>query len=139
MLDLTAELAILQLIPLQAGTGTITGPAVAVNTLNTGDLDLASLNVIGGSSYGTITVQLQQSANGTSGWANIPTTAQMPNTAFPVVSAALTSPSVIPIDPRAIGPYIRAVATVAGGVTGFQIEVQLFARNLQIGFPSTSG
>ena len=138
MLDLTAELNVIQLIPLQNGTGTITGTAKLVSGLNTGDLLLASLNVIQGSSYGTITVQLQQSLDGSTGWGNIPTTAQMPATAFPVVSAALTAPSVLPIDPRAIGPYIRAVATVVGA-TGFQIEVQLFARNLQVGFPSTSG
>lgn len=138
MLDLTQELEILQLIPLQTGTETITGSSIAVNTLNTGDLDLASLNVIGGSDYGTITVQLQESETGDSNWTNIPTTALMPNTAFPVVSAALTSPSVMPIDPRAIGPYIRAVATVSGA-TGFTIEVMLFGRALQIDFPSTSG
>lgn len=138
MLDLTAELAILQLIPLQVGTETITGDAILVSGLNTGDLDMASLNVIGGSDYGTITVQLQESLDGETDWGNIPTTPQMPNTAFPVVSAALTSPALLPIDPRAIGPYIRAVATVSGA-TGFSIEVVLFARNLQVGFPTTSG
>ena len=138
MLDLSAELNIIQLIPLQNGTGTITGDSKYVGTLDTGDLDLASLNVIGGSDYGTITVQLQQSLDGSTDWGNIPTTAQMPATAFPVVSAALTSPKLLPIDPRAIGPYIRAVATVSGA-TGFQIEVQLFSRLLQQGFPSGSG
>ncbi len=138
MLDLTQELTVFQLIPLQNGTATITGDAVDVETLNTGDLDEASLNVIQGSSYGTIDVQLQQSADGSTGWGNIPTTPQMPATAFPQVTAALTAPRTIPIDPRGIGPFIRAVATVVGA-TGFQIEVVLYGRKLQIGFPSTSG
>ena len=138
MLDLFEELTILKLLPLQVGTGTITGAAKLVSQLDTGDLDAASLNVVGIAGTGTVTVQLQESLNGTSGWVNIPTTALMPNTAFPAVAANLTGPSLIPIDPRAIGPYIRAVSTVSG-ITGFTLECVLYCRLLQIGFTTTSG
>ena len=139
MLDLNSELNIVQLIPLQAGSGTITGTGVLVNGLNTGDLDMASLNLIGGSSFGSVTVQLQSSQSLSTGYTNIAPTALMPNTAFPAVTAALTAPATLPIDPRAIGPYIRAVATAAGGVTGFDMEVVLYSRLAQQGFGTTSG
>jgi len=138
MLDLTQELSVLQLIPLATETATVTGTGVLVNNLDTGDLDMASLNVIAVTGSGTITVQLQSSASLSTGYTNLATTALMPNTAFPVVTAALTAPATLAIDPRAIGPYIRAVATVVG-ISAFTIEVMLFGRALQIGFNTNSG
>ena len=141
MLDFNSEITVLQVIPLTVGaTATITGAAVTVNTLNTGDLDMASLNIPAVTGSGSITVALQQSANGTTGWAAIPVTALMPATSFTAVTAAMAAgvPVTIPIDPRAIGPFIRAVATLAG-FTAYTIELQLFARNAQIGFGTTSG
>lgn len=139
MLDLTTELSVLQLIPLQAATGTVTGTGLLVNNLDTGDLDMASLNVIGFTGSGSITVQLQSSQSLSTGYTNIAPTPMMPNTAFPAVTANLTTPSTMPIDPRAIGPYVRAVATFTAGVSAATIEVLLFARALQQGFNSNSG
>lgn len=137
MLDLTQELDIIQLIPLAAETATVTGTGVDVSNLDTGDLDLASLNVIAVTGAGSVTVQLQSSPDNLA-WTNIAPTALMPNTAFPAVTAALTAPATLPIDPRAIGQYVRAVATCAG-ITAYTIEVMLFARKLQIGFNGNSG
>lgn len=139
MLDLTQELAILQVIPLAAQTATFNSTGVAVNTLDTGDLDLASLNVIGITGTGTITVQLQGSASSGSGYTNLAPTPMMPATVFPVVSAALAAPSTLPIDPRALSPYLRAAVTVTGSISAFTIELQLFGRLLQIGFNTNSG
>lgn len=139
MLDLTQELSILQLIPLAAATGTVTGTGVATNILDTGDLDLASLNVIAITGAGTITVQLQGSTVSGSGYANLAPTPMMPNTAFPAVSAALAAPATLPVDPRALLPFTRAVATVTGSISAFTIEVMLFGRPLQIGFNTNSG
>lgn len=139
MLDLTAELAVLQVIPLAAQTATFNSTGVAVNTLDTGDLDMASLNVIAITGTGTITVQLQGSTVSGSGYANLAPTPMMPNTAFPVVSAALTAPETMPIDPRSLLPFIRAAVTVTGSISAFTIELQLFGRLLQIGFNTNSG
>jgi|HubBroStandDraft_4_1064222.scaffolds.fasta_scaffold439908_1 hypothetical protein len=138
MLDLTSELAVLQVVPLAAKTATFNSTGVAVNTLDTGDLDLASLNIIAITGTGTITVQLQ-GAPDDSTWTNLAVTPLMPATAFPVVSAALTAPSTLAIDPRALSAYIRAAVTVTGSISAFTIEVQLFGRLLQIGFPTGSG
>lgn len=139
MLDLTQELSVIQVIPLAAQTATFNSTGLAVNTLDTGDLDMASLNVIAITGTGTITVQLQGSTLVGSGYANLVPTPMMPNTVFPVVSAALTAPATLPIDPRALLPFIRAAVTVTGSISAFTIECQLFGRLLQIGFNSNSG
>ena len=114
MLDLTQELSVLQLLPMAAETATTTGTGVSVDTLNTGDLDACSLMINAIAGWGTVTVQLQQSATLNGTYVNIPPTPMMPNTAFPAVAANQTVPVVIPIDPRGIGAYVRAVATMAG-------------------------
>lgn len=142
MLDLNSELNIVELIPLQAATATVTGASKAVNTLNTGDLDMASLNIIalaGNDGTHGVTVALQQSADGSTNWLPIPTDPIMPATSFAKVVVNMTVPVTIPIDPRGIGPFIRAVATFDSGVTAATIELQLFSRKLQQGFGTTSG
>lgn len=141
MLDLNVELQVLQVIPLTVGaSATITGSSIAVDTLNTGDLDMASLNIPAVTGSGSITVALQGSATGSSGWTALATTALMPATSFTAVTAAMAAgtPVTIPIDPRGLTPYIRAVATLAG-FSAFTIELQLFARNAQQNFGTTSG
>jgi hypothetical protein len=137
MLDLTAELDVILLIPLGAKTATATGTGVLVNNLNTGDLDMAQLMINAITGTGTVTVQLQGAADNST-WTNLAPTPMMPNTAFPAVSANMTTPITLPVDPRALPPYVRAVATMAG-ITAYTIECLLFARKLQIGFGTTSG
>lgn len=139
MLDLTQELSILQLVPLAVQTATFNGVGISVDTLNTGDLDLASLNVIAITGAGTITVQLQGAATLNGAYTNLAPTPLMPNTAFPAVAAALAAPATLPIDPRGLAPFVRAQVTVTGTINPFTIEVQLFARPLQIGFNTNSG
>lgn len=138
MLDLKAEILTRKLIPQQAGTVTITGASLAVNDLDGGDLDFAQLMITGIVGVGTVTVKLQGSATGTGGWADLPTTPAMPSTSFAAVAADLPDPVRLPVDPRGLQPFIRAVATVAG-ITNFVIECFLACRSVQSGFPSTSG
>jgi len=138
MLDLNAEILALQLLPQQAITATTTGTGVSVNSLDTGDLDFAELMITGITGAGSITVQLQGSTTLNGTYANLATSAAMPATAFAAVTANMTTPVRLPVDPRALPPYVRAVATVVG-ITGATIECQLFGRSLQTGFPSTSG
>jgi hypothetical protein len=137
MLDLTAELYVILLIPQGAKTATTTGTGVLVNNLNTGDLDMAQLMITAITGTGTVTVQLQ-GAPDNSTWTNLAPTSAMPNTAFPAVAANMTTPITLPVDPRGLAPYIRAVATMSG-ITAYTIECLLFARKLQIGFGTTSG
>lgn len=139
MFDITQEITVLQIVPLAAQTATFNSTGVLTQQLNTGDLDLGSLNVIAITGAGTITVQLQGavSLNGT--YANLVPTPAMPNTAFPVVSAALTAPETMPIDPRGLSQYTRAAVTVTGSISAFTIEVMILGRPLQIGFNSNSG
>lgn len=141
MLDLNAELLVLQVIPLTVGaSATITGAAIAVDTLNTGDLDMASLNIPAVTGSGSITVALQGSQTGTGGWTPLAVNALMTATSFVAVTAAMAAgtPVTIPIDPRGLTPFIRAVATLVG-FSAYTIELQLFARNAQIGFNTNSG
>jgi hypothetical protein len=138
MLDLNAEITALQLLPQQAITGTVTGTGVAVSTLNTGDLDFAELMITGITGAGSIVVQLQGSSTLNGTYTNLATSAAMPSTAFAPVTANMTTPVRLPVDPRALPPFVRAVATVTG-ITAATIECQLFGRSLQTGFPSTSG
>lgn len=138
MLDIYNELLLLELIPQQAGTATITGTGVSVDTLNTGDLDAAKLMITGISGSGSITVKLQHSNVSGSGYVDVPTTGDMPATAFTPVTANMTTPVLLAVDPRGLLPFVRAVATVTG-ITNFTIEVELLGRKLQAGFPTTSG
>lgn len=141
MLDLFKELVVLQVIPLTVGaSATITGAAINVTPLNTGDMDCLSLNIPAVTGSGSITVKLQESPDGSTGWVDIPVTGLMTATAFVAVTAAMAAgtPLTINIDPRAIGPFIRGVATLAG-FTAYTIELQMFSRNSQVGFGTTSG
>lgn len=138
MFDLNAEITALQLLPQQAITGTTTGTGVAVSSLNTGDLDFAELMITGITGVGTITVKLQGAATLNGVYSDLGISAAMPATAFAPVSANMSAPVRLPVDPRALPPFVRAVATVVG-ISAATIECQLFGRALQIGFPSTSG
>ena len=138
MLDLNAEILALQLLPQQAITATVTGTGVSVDTLTSGDLDFAELMITGITGAGSVTVQLQGSATLNGAYTNLAPSGAMPSTVFPAVTANMAAPIRLPVDPRALPPFIRAVATVVG-ITAATIECQLWYRSLQSGFPSTSG
>lgn len=138
MLDLNSEIQVLQLLAQQAITGTVTGTGVSVNQLDSGDLDFAQLMITGITGTGTVTVQLQGSTTLNGTYTNLATTPLMPATAFTAVTANMTTPVRLPVDPRGLQPYLRAVATVVG-ISAATIECLFLGRNLQNGFPSTSG
>ena len=139
MLDISVSIVRLQLITLQVATATVTGASVIVSNTNTGDVLACTLNAtnVTGTTP-SVVVQLQDSADNAS-WANIAVNAVMPATAFAAVTASLAAPVVIPIDPRGIRKYVRAVATITGTTPSMNINVDLERRPLQIGFNSVSG
>lgn len=139
MLDLTTEIQIQQLVPLAAETGAFNGTGIAVATLNTGDLDIATLTMVLTTGTGTVVVQLQGSQTLSGAYTNLAATPMMPSTAFLAQAATTTTPAVLPIDPRGLPPFIRAAVTVTGSVSAYTLEVLLLSRPLQVGFNSNSG
>lgn len=140
MLDLTAEVVRSQVVPLATITATANGMGVDVSNTNTGDilaLTQNAKNVTG--TTPSATCQLQDSADNSSGWANVATTALMPATAFPAVTASLANPVVLPLDPRALRRYIRIVTTITGTTPSFDLNIDLLRRPLQVGFNTNSG
>lgn len=139
MLDLTTEIQIQQLVPLAAETGAFNGTGIPVATINTGDLDIATLTMVLTTGTGTVVVQLQGSQTLSGTYANLAPTPLMPNTAFPAQAATTTTPVVLPIDPRGLPPFIRAAVTVTGSVSAFTTEILFLSRPLQVGFNANSG
>lgn len=139
MLDFTTEIQVQQLVPLAAETGAFNGTGIPVATINTGDLDIATLSMVLTTGTGTVIAQLQGSQTLSGTYANLAASPMMPNTAFPAQAATTTVPVVLPIDPRALPPFIRLAVTVTGSVSAFTLESLFLSRPLQVGFGSTSG
>lgn len=139
MLDLTKEIIRSQLIPLQVATATVTGTGVNVSNTNTGDVLVMTANAtnVTGTTP-SCTVKLQDSADNSS-WADVVANAIMPATAFAAITTTLANPLVLPIDPRGVRKFVRAVATITGTTPSMNLNVDLERRPLQVGFPSTSG
>lgn len=139
MLDLTTEIQVQQLVPLAAETAAFNGTGIPVATINTGDLDIATLSMILTTGVGTVVAQLQGSQTLGGAYTNLVPTPAMPNTAFPAQAATTTAPAILPVDPRGLPPFIRLAVTVTGSVSAFTLESLFISRPLQVGFNSNSG
>jgi hypothetical protein len=138
MLDITAEIIRQELLTPAVVTSTVTGAAVNLaGNVNTGDLDalVLELQAIGGTTP-NYSFQLQDSANGTTGWAAVATTNIMPNTSAVITANGVTT---LAIDPRSVRQYIRLVLTVTGTTPTAVVIAELLYRPVQNGFNQNSG
>lgn len=99
--------ALVELIPAQAATSTVTGSAVDVQDYR-GKVKVILATSIGGGTTPTLNVKLQDSADGSTGWADIS------GATFTEVTDSADATESIGVVLDSSKRYIRAVGTIAG-------------------------
>lgn len=120
LLDTNGVLTLAALFPTAARTATANGTALDVRAMK-GIASIVLDSAAGTGTSPTMTVKIQDSADGSSGWADISgaTFTQVTTTA---------SLQKIGVDVDACAGYIRAVATIGGTTPSFTASVNLLAR-----------
>jgi hypothetical protein len=116
-------LARFPLHPLASETSTFTGSAGNIADLSALDGDIMILLDSGAAAAsGTMTLTIEGSANGSSGWAAIPTSAYSGGAGFTAVAQAVST-QVRVVSKDDIPRYIRAVGTIAAsGTTVYSVQ-----------------
>lgn len=131
MKDYLNTLKTLKLIPATAAaSSTVTGTAVDISQLEDGTLKLILDSTAGGSGA-TMICQLQDSADGSSGWASAPANQLAGNNGLFATVGNAASFQEIGAQIRTLRRYIRIVATIAGSAT-FTFNVHAIGQLKQL-------
>lgn len=109
--------------PVAQETTTFTGSGGNIADLRALDGDIVILLDSGAAAAsGTMTLTIESSPNGSSGWAAIPLSAYTGGASFTAVAQAVST-QVRVISKDDIGPFIRAVGTIAAsGTTTYSVQ-----------------
>jgi len=99
---------LLELLPIDVHTATATGSAVDIKDY-VGKLAVFLLTTVGGGTTPTLDVKIQDSADGSTNWADVT------GATFSQVTDEADAHVKIGLECNAVKRYIRAVATIAGG------------------------
>ena len=109
---------IVELIPAQAATATVTGAAANIRQY-VGKVKVILMSSIGGGTTPTLDVKIQDSPDGSTGWADVS------GATFTQVTDAADSTQDIGMEIDSINPFVRAVGTITGTSPTFSFAVGL--------------